>query len=71
MIKKEILDILDRVISIDQVKKVRRNLKNGKGLDKIIPELLKHVDDNFLDLISLIVNKILIVVNFLKNGLWE
>ena len=43
LFEKEILDILDRVISIDEVKNVIRNLKNGKaaGLDKIIPELLR------------------------------
>ena len=35
-------------------------MKNGKaaGLDKIIPKLLKYVDDNFLDLMTLILNKI-------------
>ena len=35
-------------------------MKNGKaaGLDKIIPELLKYVDDNFLHLMTLILNKI-------------
>ena len=60
LFEKEILDILDRVISIDEVRKVIRNMKNGKaaGLDKIIPELLKYVDDNFIDLMTLIFNKI-------------
>ena len=60
LFEKEILDILDRVISIDGVRRVIRNMKNGKaaGLDKIIPELLKYVDDNFLDLMTLILNKI-------------
>ena len=60
LFEKEILDILDRVILIDEVKKGIRNLKIGKaaGLDKIISELLKYVDDNFLDLIILILNKI-------------
>ena len=59
MFEKEILDILDQVISIDKVRKVIRNMKNGKaaGLDKIIPELLKYVDNNFLDLMTLILNK--------------
>ena len=35
-------------------------LKNGKaaGLDKIIPELLKSFDDNFLSLVDSIPNKI-------------
>ena len=49
LFEKEILDILDRVISIDEVRKVIRNIKNGKaaGLDKIIPELLKYADDKF------------------------
>ena len=60
LFEKEILDILGRVISIDEVRKVIRNMKNGKaaGLDKTIPELLKYVDDNFLDLMTLILNKI-------------
>ena len=30
LFEKEILDILDRVISIDEVRKVIRNMKNGK-----------------------------------------
>ena len=60
LFEKEIPDILDRVISTDEVRKVIRNMKNGKaaGLDKIIPELLKYVDDNFIDLMTLIFNKI-------------
>ena len=33
-------------------------MKNGKaaGIDKIIPELLKSLDENMLDLITLILN---------------
>ena len=60
LFEKEILDILDRVILIDDIRKVIRNMKNGKaaGLDKIILELLKYVEDNFLDLMTLILNKI-------------
>ena len=60
LFEKEILDMLDRVIPIDKVKKVIRNYKNEKkaGMDKIIPELLKYVDDSFLDLMTLILNKI-------------
>ena len=56
----EFLTILDRVISIDEIGKVIVKLKNGKaaGLDKIIPELLKSFDDNFLSLVTSILNKI-------------
>ena len=53
MFGKEILDILDRVISIGKVKIVMRNLKNGKAAG-----LEKYVDDNFLHLVTLILNKI-------------
>ena len=56
----EFVTILDRVISIDEIRKVIVKLKNGKaaGLDKIIPELLNSFDDNFLSLVASILNKI-------------
>ena len=39
---------------------MKAKLKNGKvaGLDRIIPEMLKSFDDNFLSLVSSILNKI-------------
>ena len=56
----EIFDTLNRVISTEEVKRVVTNFKSGKaaGLDKIIPGLLKAMDENFLDLIALILNNI-------------
>ena len=56
----EFVTILDRVISIDEIRKVIVKLKNGKaaGLDKIIPELLNSFKDNFLSLVASILNKI-------------
>ena len=62
----EILDILNRVISAEEIKQVIINLKNGKaaGLDKIIPELLKELDENFIDLIAQILNTIFESGNF-------
>ena len=54
----EILDILNRVISAEEIKQVIINLKNSKDacLDKTIPELLKELDENFIDLIAQILN---------------
>ena len=51
----EILSILNRVITVEEVKKVILKLKNGKtgGLDKIIPQLIKAFDDNVIDIIAL------------------
>ena len=56
----EMLDILERAISRDEIKKVITRLKNGKaaGIDKIIPELLKELHDNILIIVALILNKI-------------
>ena len=41
-------------------------MKNGKtaGIDKIIPELLKSLDENMLDLITLILNFIFVKGTF-------
>ena len=46
----QFLTILDKAISIEEIRKVIAKLKNGKaaGSDKIIPKLLKSFDDNFL-----------------------
>ena len=62
----EILDILNRVISAEKIKQVIINLKNGKaaGLDKIIPELLKELGENFIDRIAQILNTIFESGNF-------
>ena len=51
---------MNRVIIVEEVKKVTLKLKNGKagGLDKIIPELIKAFDDNVTDIIALILNNI-------------
>ena len=56
----EFLTILDRAISIEEIRKVITKLKNSKeaGLNKIIPELLKSFDDNFLSLIVSTLNEI-------------
>ena len=44
----EMLDILHRAISRDQIKEVITKLKNGKaaGIDRIIREILRELDDN-------------------------
>ena len=62
----EILDILNRVISVEETKQVIIILKNSKaaGMDKIIPELLKELDENFIDLIAQILNIIFGSGNF-------
>ena len=64
--EKDLLDVLNRVISIEEVRKVIKNLKNGKaaGLDKIIPELIKAFDDNMLEVIAPILNNIFDSGNF-------
>ena len=56
----EILSISNRVITVEEVKKVIPKLKYGKagGLDKIIPELIKAFDDNVIDIIALILNNV-------------
>ena len=56
----KILGILNRVITVEEVKKVILKYKNGKagGLDKIIPELIKAFDYNVIDTISVILNNI-------------
>ena len=55
----ELLDILNRIITVDEVKKIILKLKNGKagGTDKIISELIKAFDDSIIDVITLILNK--------------
>ena len=60
MNNQELSDILNRIITVDEVKKVILKLKNGKagGIDKIIPELIKAFDDSVIDVITLILNKI-------------
>ena len=65
----EMLDILDRTISRDEIKKVITKLKNGKaaGIDRISPELLKEFNDNILSIVALILNKILESSNFPKD----
>ena len=54
-------EILDRKITIEEIKKVIANFKMAKaaGLDKIIPELIKALDDNMLHIFALLLNKIL------------
>ena len=49
-------DILDSVITVSEIKKVINNLNNRKaaGIDKIIPELVKALDDNTLEIIALL-----------------
>ena len=56
----DLLEILNRSITIDEIKKVIIKMKNGKagGLDKIIPELIKEFDDNLLGLIIIVLNNI-------------
>ena len=60
MNNQELLDILNRIITVDEVEKVILKLKNEKagGIDKIIPELIKAIDDSVIDVITLILNKI-------------
>ena len=52
--------VLNRVITVEEVKKVILKLKNGKagGLNKIISELIKTFHDNVIDIIALILNNI-------------
>ena len=50
MNSQEVLDILNRITTAEEVKKLK-NEKAG-GLDKIIPELIKALDDNVIDIIS-------------------
>ena len=54
-------DLPDRQINIEEIKTVIANSKNGKaaGLDKIIPELIKALDEKTLDIFVLLLNKIL------------
>ena len=51
---------LDRKISREEIGKVIKNMNNNKaaGIDKIIPELLKGLDDQLLDLIEILLNLI-------------
>ena len=53
-------ETLDKKISREEIRKVIKNMKNNKaaGIDKIIPELLKGVDDQKLDVIELLLNLI-------------
>ena len=69
----EILDILNRVISVEEIKQIIINLRNGKaaGVDKIIPELLKELDENFIDLIAQILNIIFESGNFPEEWAFE
>ena len=57
----DLLEILNRSITIDEIKKVIMKMKTEKagGLDKIIPELIKEFDDNLLGLIIIVLNNIL------------
>ena len=54
-------EILDSVITVSEIKKVINNLNNWKaaGIEKIIPELVKALDDNTLEIIALVLNCIL------------
>ena len=49
---------LDRKISREEIRKVIKNMKNNKaaGIDKIIPELLKGLDDQLLNVIEILLN---------------
>ena len=53
-------ETLHKKISREEIRKVIKNMKNNKaaGIDKIIPELLKGVDDQMLDVIELLLNLI-------------
>ena len=79
----DLLEILNRSITIDEINKVIMKMKTGKagGLDKIIPELIKEFDDNLLGLIIIILNNIFdsgdfpeewalgVIVIILKDGI--
>ena len=69
----ELLDILNRIITVDEVKKVILKLKNGKagGMDKLIPQLIKAFYESKFDVITLILNKIFDSGEFPKSRHWE
>ena len=52
------LEILDREISLEEVKKSIANLKNGKaaGIDSIIPELIKSPQNERLRTLTTLIN---------------
>ena len=68
----DLLEILNRSITIDEIKKVIMKMKNGKGggLAKIIPELIKEFDDNLLGLIIIVLNNIFDSGILRRNGLY-
>ena len=64
-------ETLDRKISREEIRKVIKNMKNNKaaGIDKIIPELLKGLDDQILDVTEILLNLIFEKGYFLRSGL--
>ena len=58
--------ILNCKISLAEIKIMINKLKANKaaGLDQIIPEVLKNLNENFLEVIAKIMNKIFETVNF-------
>ena len=60
VITDHVSESLDRKISREEIRKVIKNMKNNKaaGIDKIIPELLKGLDDQLLDVIEILLNVI-------------
>ena len=52
------LEILDREISLEEVKKSIANLKNDKaaGIDSIIPELIKSLQNEGLRTLTTLIN---------------
>ena len=66
------LEILDREISLEEVKKSIANLKNCKaaGIDSIIPELIKSLQNEGLRTLTTLINFIFNSGSFHENGQW-